>query len=165
MMAIGVLLDDRSIYAEAITYFKSGIGTGNIDNTVYFEHPGKLGQWQESGRDQGHATLGVPLIATIAQMAWNQGDDLVQLRRQPHPQRRRVHRQVQPRLRRAVRNVRQQRQCRAAVDRLGKGRGGLRTGFETIYNHYVQRDRSVGPVHRRRGRGRAARRRRGRLRP
>ena len=43
---------------------------------VPFLHPGGLGQWQESGRDQGHATLGVGLLGTFCEMAWNQGEDL-----------------------------------------------------------------------------------------
>jgi hypothetical protein len=39
-------------------------------------YPGGLGQWQESGRDQGHTVMGVGLLATICEMAWNQGVDL-----------------------------------------------------------------------------------------
>ena len=35
-----------------------------------------LGQWQESGRDQGHNTLDVALLGAFCQMAWNQHDDL-----------------------------------------------------------------------------------------
>src|SRR5882724_6092150 len=38
--------------------------------------PGGLGQWQESGRDQGHATLGVCLAGAFCEMAWNQGQDM-----------------------------------------------------------------------------------------
>lgn len=30
---------------------------------------------QESGRDQGHATLVIAQLGTICQMTWNQGDD------------------------------------------------------------------------------------------
>jgi hypothetical protein len=43
---------------------------------MYYRHAGNMGQYQESGRDQGHATLGVSLYGLIAKMAWNQGDDL-----------------------------------------------------------------------------------------
>ncbi|HET6149912.1 MAG TPA: alginate lyase family protein [Polyangia bacterium] len=75
MLAIGVLADDRSIYNEAIDYFKNGGGNGAIGNAVYFLHPGNLGQWQESGRDQGHATLGIGLMGAFCEMAWKQGDD------------------------------------------------------------------------------------------
>lgn len=35
-----------------------------------------LGQGQESGRDQGHATLDIAHLSVIAQQAWNQGIDL-----------------------------------------------------------------------------------------
>ena len=34
------------------------------------------GQGQESSRDQDHAVLGVGMIASIAEIAWNQGDDI-----------------------------------------------------------------------------------------
>lgn len=34
------------------------------------------GQCQESSRDQDHAILGLGLIAALAEMAWNQGDDV-----------------------------------------------------------------------------------------
>jgi hypothetical protein len=39
-------------------------------------HEGDLGKWQESGRDQGHTTMGIAIYGAICQMAWNQGDDL-----------------------------------------------------------------------------------------
>lgn len=76
IMAIGVLCDDQSLFDEAVTYFKSGAGNGAIFHAVYYVHPGYLGQWQESGRDQGHATLGIALAGAICEMAWNQGVDL-----------------------------------------------------------------------------------------
>ena len=76
IMAIGVLCDDQSLFDEAVTYFKSGAGNGAILQAVYYVHPGYLGQWQESGRDQGHATLGIALAGAICEMAWNQGVDL-----------------------------------------------------------------------------------------
>jgi hypothetical protein len=75
-LAIGVLSDDRTIYGEAIDYFKNGGGNGAIANAVYYLHPGNLGQWQESGRDQGHATLGIGLMGAFCEMAWKQGDDM-----------------------------------------------------------------------------------------
>lgn len=76
ILAIGVLCDDRSLYNEAVDYFKHGRGNGAIQQAVYFMHPGHLGQWQESGRDQGHSTLGIALLGAFCQMAWTQGDDL-----------------------------------------------------------------------------------------
>ena len=76
MMAIGVLCDRREIYDAAITYLKSGAGNGAIRNAVYYVHPGGLGQWQESGRDQGHTVMGIGIMGAICEMAWKQGDDL-----------------------------------------------------------------------------------------
>jgi fibronectin type 3 domain-containing protein/regulation of enolase protein 1 (concanavalin A-like superfamily) len=76
MYAIGVLDDNTSLTTEATTYFYSGIGNGCIDRFVNYIHPGFLGQGQEIGRDQGHATLDVAQVAALCQMAWNQGVDL-----------------------------------------------------------------------------------------
>lgn len=76
LLAIGVFLDDRDIFQEGIDYFHHGKGTGSIRNAVPFLHPGNLGQWQESGRDQPHAQLGIGMMAQAATIAWNQGVDL-----------------------------------------------------------------------------------------
>ena len=59
MMAIGILCDDRDLYDKAVDYYKHGKGMGAIGNAVCSIHPGGLGQWQESGRDQAHTTMGV----------------------------------------------------------------------------------------------------------
>ena len=74
--AIGVLLDDRAMFDEAIEYYKHGVGNGCIEKAVYFIHPNGLGQWQEAGRDMEHASLGVGLLSTFCQIAWNQGVDM-----------------------------------------------------------------------------------------
>ncbi len=76
LIAIGVFLDDRAIFDEGIEYFKNGKGTGSLMHAVPFIHPGKLGQWQESGRDQPHAHLGIGMLGQAATVAWNQGVDL-----------------------------------------------------------------------------------------
>lgn len=79
MLAIGIFNDNTTMYQEAITYFKSGVGNGMIDRTIwklYTVDGEALGQCQESGRDQGHATLDFALLGPLAQMAYNQGDDL-----------------------------------------------------------------------------------------
>jgi hypothetical protein len=76
MLAIGVLCDRHEVYDRTIQYFKSGPGNGAISNAVFFIHPGGLGQWQESGRDQGHTVMGIGLAGAICEMAWKQGDDL-----------------------------------------------------------------------------------------
>lgn len=80
--AIGVLCDDYAMFDEAVDYFKNGAGNGNIQHAVFALHsggPGQpygLGQWQETGRDQEHNALGVGLLATFCQIAWNQGVDM-----------------------------------------------------------------------------------------
>lgn len=76
LMAIGVLCDDHTMFDQAVNYFIDGPGNGAIAQAVYYVHPGNLGQWQESGRDQGHNTLGIALGGAICEMAWNQGIDL-----------------------------------------------------------------------------------------
>lgn len=76
IMAIGVLCDNQSLFNEAVTYFKSGLGNGCVAQTVYYLHPGYLGQTQEAGRDQGHNMLSISLLTNICEMAWNQGVDL-----------------------------------------------------------------------------------------
>jgi hypothetical protein len=78
IIAVGVLCDDTSLFNEAVNYFKNGTGTGQIDrlcNNLYGGNP-VLGQGQESGRDQGHATLCISLIGAFCQIAYNQGMDL-----------------------------------------------------------------------------------------
>ncbi|MFI9848650.1 AbfB domain-containing protein [Nonomuraea sp. NPDC051941] len=76
VMAIGLFCDDQTKFERAVDYFKNGKGNGSIMNAIPFLHPGGLAQWQESGRDQGHTLMGIGLIGTIAEMAWNQGVDL-----------------------------------------------------------------------------------------
>lgn len=76
VLAIGILLDDRTVYNKAVNYFKTGRGNGSIYNVVPYLHGGNHAQWQEMGRDQGHTLLGVGLMADFCEMAWNQGDDL-----------------------------------------------------------------------------------------
>ncbi|UQZ37603.1 hypothetical protein C2I18_19625 [Paenibacillus sp. PK3_47] len=75
-VAIGIFCDRRDIYETGIEYYKNGAGNGSIYNAIPFLHPDGLAQWQEAGRDQAHTQLGVGLMATIAEMAWHQGDDL-----------------------------------------------------------------------------------------
>jgi hypothetical protein len=83
-MAIGVFCDRYDLYMQAYEYytgqlhgdFSKVVNNGASMHGVYFMHPGHLGQWQESGRDQGHSTLGMSLGGALLEMAWNQGDDL-----------------------------------------------------------------------------------------
>lgn len=98
LMSIGILCDDVYIYNQGISFYKyDHVGTftnnrgslinndglneflGNLVPIVYDDDRGpygKLGQMQESGRDQGHTYMAMGLAADICQMAWNQGDDL-----------------------------------------------------------------------------------------
>jgi hypothetical protein len=79
VLSIGILCDDLSKINYAISYFKKGIGNGNIDKAVvkiYTVDGEQLGQGQESGRDQGHATLNISLYGAFCQMAYHIGIDL-----------------------------------------------------------------------------------------
>ncbi|HLP42507.1 MAG TPA: alginate lyase family protein [Fibrobacteria bacterium] len=78
ILAIGVIADDRAKFDEAVAYFKSGSGTGQVDNLVRQVYPGQpaLGQGQEMGRDQGHATLCISLVGAFCKIAYDQGEDL-----------------------------------------------------------------------------------------
>ncbi|HKS44229.1 MAG TPA: alginate lyase family protein [Amycolatopsis sp.] len=76
VLAIGILCDEQAKVDEAVGYFRTGGGNGSLGHAVQFTYPGDLGQWQESGRDQGHTTLGIGLAGTVCEMAWNQGIDL-----------------------------------------------------------------------------------------
>lgn len=77
IFAIGVFCDRPDLVDRAVDYFKaSGRGNGAAAHCVVFLHPGYQGQWQESGRDQGHSTLGIALVGAFCEMAWNQGIDL-----------------------------------------------------------------------------------------
>lgn len=76
LIAMGVLCDDANMFNEGVEYFKHGQGMGSISNAVPFMYAPNFGQWQESGRDQEHAQLGVGLLGSACQVAWNQGVDL-----------------------------------------------------------------------------------------
>lgn len=77
VLAIGILCDDRAKIDRAVEYFKHGAGMGSVKNAipVVYDDQG-LAEWVEAGRDQGHALLGVGLMGTVCEMAWNQGIDL-----------------------------------------------------------------------------------------
>ncbi|HEU6447386.1 MAG TPA: alginate lyase family protein [Verrucomicrobiae bacterium] len=76
LIAMGVLCDNTNIFNEGVEYFKHGAGMGSISNAVPFLYSTNFGQWQESGRDQEHAQLGIGLLGSACQVAWNQGVDL-----------------------------------------------------------------------------------------
>ncbi len=76
VLAVGILCDDRAKVDTAVSYFKHGDGMGSIKNAIPVVHSDGLAEWVEAGRDQGHALLGVGLMGTFCEMAWNQGIDL-----------------------------------------------------------------------------------------
>ncbi|MBC2904958.1 alginate lyase family protein [Streptomyces cupreus] len=76
VLATGIFCDDKAQVARAVDYFKHGEGLGSIQNAIPVLHEDGLGEWLEAGRDQGHALLGVGLMGTFCEMAWNQGIDL-----------------------------------------------------------------------------------------
>ena len=72
MVGMGVFLDDRALYREALErYLEAGYDNGSLPN---YTHP--TGQLQESGRDQAHCMLGLGCMAEICEVAWKQGEDL-----------------------------------------------------------------------------------------
>lgn len=82
ILSIGILSDNQEMINKVIQYFKNGIGPGNVNTAVlhlYDDPDGsgeKLGQCQESGRDQGHAMLCCALMGYFCKMAYNIGEDL-----------------------------------------------------------------------------------------
>ncbi|MFH9549024.1 alginate lyase family protein [Streptomyces sp. NPDC017435] len=76
VLATGIFCDDGAKVEQAVEYFKNGSGLGAVRKAVPVVHADGLGEWLEAGRDQGHALLGVGLMGTVCEMAWNQGIDL-----------------------------------------------------------------------------------------
>ena len=70
-MACAIFLEDSVMYREAVAYFLHANDNGSLPKYV-----GETGQCQETGRDQGHAQLGLEALAQTCEMAWEQGDDL-----------------------------------------------------------------------------------------
>jgi hypothetical protein len=75
-LATGIFCDDRAKVERSVEYFKHGAGLGSIKKAIPVVHDDGLAEWLEAGRDQGHALLGVGLMGTFCEMAWNQGIDL-----------------------------------------------------------------------------------------
>ena len=78
MMSVGILCDDKALVDYALNYVDNGQGTGNKQNAIVATHNDTdseetLAQCQESGRDQGHATLDVTLLGVLCQTAQNSG--------------------------------------------------------------------------------------------
>ncbi|MFI6933390.1 alginate lyase family protein [Streptomyces sp. NPDC050287] len=76
VLATGIFCDDKAQVGRAVDYFKNGAGLGSVKHAIPVVYGDGLGEWLEAGRDQGHALLGVGLMGTVCEMAWNQGIDL-----------------------------------------------------------------------------------------
>lgn len=69
-------------YSATVPYIYNDGCMGFMGNLIPVLHDdergpyGKLGQMQESGRDQGHCLMSIGLTSDICQTAWSQGDDL-----------------------------------------------------------------------------------------
>lgn len=70
-MACALAIDDKEMYQAAIDYYLHANDNGALPNYV-----SETGQCQETGRDQGHAQLGLGAMCESCEMAWMQGDDL-----------------------------------------------------------------------------------------
>ena len=70
-MAAAIVLDDSVMYGAAIDYYLHANDNGSLPRYI-----NETGQCQETGRDQGHAQLGLGALAETCEMAWEQGDDL-----------------------------------------------------------------------------------------
>lgn len=74
--AIGVLTENDEMINYIVNYFYSGAGNGCIKRLIRGTHTDPLGtgeticQNQESGRDQGHASMSLAVTAHLCQMAY-----------------------------------------------------------------------------------------------
>ncbi len=71
IMAMGIFLDNRNMFDDAVNHYLRAPYNGSIFRYVY-----PNGQCQESPRDQGHVQLGLGEFAGAAQVAFSQGVDL-----------------------------------------------------------------------------------------
>jgi hypothetical protein len=144
VLAIGVLTDRRDIYNYGVNYLQRGLGNGNILKAVYRVHPDGLGQMQESGRDQGHATLCIALLGVLCEIAWTQGDDFYGfddhriLKAAEYTAKYNVAKlsvPFDPYTWGSGTNCQQNTHSSISDD----GRGSVRPMYELIYNHYEKR--------------------------
>ncbi len=70
-MACAIFLEDKALYQASIDYFLHANDNGSLPKYV-----SATGQCQETGRDQGHAQLGLGALCETCELAWEQGDDL-----------------------------------------------------------------------------------------
>ncbi|SFS85967.1 alginate lyase family protein [Mucilaginibacter polytrichastri] len=145
VLAIGILCDDTAKVNYAINYYKNnGVGNGYIGRVCAAVYPNGMSQPQEAGRDQGHASMIVPLLGAFCTMATNQGKNLLDYN---------PWNEVNPRLLGASEYVASYNMdstntvpytpynnCdnvnQTAIS--SNGRGTIRPGWELIYNYYVK---------------------------
>ena len=72
MMAIAVFCDNRAMFERALRYYVHGQGNGRLTYYVINDE----GECQESGRDQQHTQLGLAHLGDAAEIAWSQGLNL-----------------------------------------------------------------------------------------
>ncbi|KAF2489948.1 chondroitin AC/alginate lyase [Lophium mytilinum] len=140
-MAIAILTDDQDTYDFVLNYWHTGDGNGAIALAIsdIVEEPGTgkpLGQGQEVGRDQGHASLDQDQQANIAQMAWNQGTDLYA--DSEYRMLRGAEYFARFNLGYDVPFVRYTNVIADYTEASTDGRGAVRPGWELLYKHYAQ---------------------------
>lgn len=75
-MAIGILTENDDMVNYVVNYFHRGGGNGSLLNMIQATFSDPLGtgetiaQNQESGRDQGHASMSLAVAANLCQMAY-----------------------------------------------------------------------------------------------
>jgi len=75
-LAIGILTEDDDMVSFVSNYFYNGVGNGCLKQLIIDTHEDPLStgetiaQCQESGRDQGHATMVVAVASNLCQMAY-----------------------------------------------------------------------------------------------
>ena len=70
-MACAIFLQDSTLYQASVDYFLHANDNGALPRYI-----SPTGQCQETGRDQGHAQLGLGALCDICEMAEQQGTDL-----------------------------------------------------------------------------------------
>ena len=70
-MACAIFLEDSTMYKASVDYFLHANDNGSLPKYI-----SETGQCQETGRDQGHAQLGLEALAETCEMACEMGDDL-----------------------------------------------------------------------------------------
>lgn len=135
MMAIGVFCDNHALFDKAVDFYYKGPGNGSLTHYVVNEN----GQLQESGRDQPHTQLAIGHLSELCEIGWSQGMDMYSA--------------VNNRLLKgfeytAKYNLGEEVPFEPYTDTSGRfpatkissnGRGGLRSIFEMVLNHYQYR--------------------------